>query len=31
LQVIYGEEPRLARVHGAEWTDYAARVPRWLA
>jgi len=30
LRVVYGEEPWLARTHGAEWTEYAARVPRWL-
>lgn len=30
LRVLYGEEPWLARVHGKEWTEYVARVPRWL-
>ena len=30
LRVIYGEEPWLARTHGADWKEYAARVPRWL-
>ena len=30
LRVIYGEEPWLARTHGAAWTAYRARVPRWL-
>jgi len=30
LRVIYGEEPWLARTHGAAWEEYAARVPRWL-
>ena len=30
LRVILGEEPWLARTHGAEWTAYRARVPRWL-
>ncbi len=29
-RVIYGEEPYLARAHGAEWTAYARQVPRWL-
>ena len=24
LRVVYGEEPTLARAHGAEWTAYAA-------
>jgi protein-S-isoprenylcysteine O-methyltransferase Ste14 len=30
LRIVYGEEPLLARTHGAAWTAYAARVPRWL-
>jgi protein-S-isoprenylcysteine O-methyltransferase Ste14 len=30
LRVIYGEEPWLARTHGAAWAAYRARVPRWL-
>jgi protein-S-isoprenylcysteine O-methyltransferase Ste14 len=30
LRVVLGEEPWLARAHGAEWTAYRARVPRWL-
>jgi protein-S-isoprenylcysteine O-methyltransferase Ste14 len=30
LRVVFGEEPWLARTHGAEWTAYRARVPRWL-
>lgn len=30
LRVIFNEEPFLARTHGAEWTAYRARVPRWL-
>jgi protein-S-isoprenylcysteine O-methyltransferase Ste14 len=30
LRVIYGEEPWLARTHGAVWDEYRARVPRWL-
>lgn len=29
LRVIFGEEPWLARTHGAEWVMYRARVPRW--
>ncbi len=29
LRVVYGEEPWLARKHGARWQAYAARVPRW--
>jgi protein-S-isoprenylcysteine O-methyltransferase Ste14 len=29
LRVVLGEEPWLARTHGAEWQAYAARVPRW--
>lgn len=31
LRVIYFEEPWLARTHGEQWHEYAARVPRWLA
>ncbi|MDF1505183.1 methyltransferase [Roseisolibacter sp. H3M3-2] len=31
LRVVYGEEPWLARRHGAAWAAYRARVPRWLA
>ena len=30
LRVVFGEEPWLARTHGAEWTAYRADVPRWL-
>lgn len=30
LRVILGEEPWLARTHGAAWDAYKARVPRWL-
>ena len=30
LRVVLGEEPWLARTHGAEWTAYEAAVPRWL-
>jgi protein-S-isoprenylcysteine O-methyltransferase Ste14/pimeloyl-ACP methyl ester carboxylesterase len=30
LRVVFGEEPTLARVYGRDWTQYAARVPRWL-
>jgi len=30
LRVVYGEEPWLARTHGAAWDEYRARVPRWL-
>jgi len=30
LRVVFGEEPWLARRHGAQWEDYANRVPRWL-
>jgi protein-S-isoprenylcysteine O-methyltransferase Ste14 len=30
LRVVYGEEPWLARMHGAQWAEYRARVPRWL-
>lgn len=29
LRVVLGEEPRLARTHGEQWTQYASRVPRW--
>jgi protein-S-isoprenylcysteine O-methyltransferase Ste14 len=31
LRVVLGEEPWLARTHGAAWTGYKATVPRWLA
>lgn len=30
VRVVFGEEPWLARKHGVQWGDYAARVPRWL-
>jgi protein-S-isoprenylcysteine O-methyltransferase Ste14 len=30
LRVVFGEEPWLARVHGAEWSAYERSVPRWL-
>jgi protein-S-isoprenylcysteine O-methyltransferase Ste14 len=30
LRVILGEEPWLARTHGAEWATYRTQVPRWL-
>jgi protein-S-isoprenylcysteine O-methyltransferase Ste14 len=30
LRVVLHEEPYLARTHGAAWTDYVTRVPRWL-
>ena len=29
LRVVFGEEPWLARTHGAQWHEYARRVPRW--
>jgi protein-S-isoprenylcysteine O-methyltransferase Ste14 len=29
LRVVLGEEPWLARNHGARWQEYASRVPRW--
>lgn len=29
LRVVLGEEPWLARTHGAEWEEYVRRVPRW--
>jgi protein-S-isoprenylcysteine O-methyltransferase Ste14 len=29
LRVVLGEEPWLARKHGAQWQDYARKVPRW--
>ena len=29
LRVILGEEPWLARMHGAKWTAYKENVPRW--
>jgi protein-S-isoprenylcysteine O-methyltransferase Ste14 len=30
LRVVLGEEPWLARRHGAAWDEYRARVPRWI-
>lgn len=30
LRIILGEEPWLARTHGAAWEQYRKRVPRWL-
>ena len=30
LRVVFGEEPWLARTHGAAWTTYRDSVPRWL-
>jgi protein-S-isoprenylcysteine O-methyltransferase Ste14 len=30
LRVVYGEDPWLARTHGAVCDEYRARVPRWL-
>jgi protein-S-isoprenylcysteine O-methyltransferase Ste14 len=30
LRVVFYEEPWLERTFGAEWRDYAARVPRWI-
>ena len=30
LRVVLGEEPWLSRTHGAQWHEYAQRVPRWL-
>jgi len=29
LRIVLGEEPWLARAHGAEWTAYRAAVRRW--
>jgi protein-S-isoprenylcysteine O-methyltransferase Ste14 len=29
LRVVLNAEPFLARTHGAQWTDYKRRVPRW--
>jgi protein-S-isoprenylcysteine O-methyltransferase Ste14 len=29
LRVVLGEEPWLARKHGARWVQYKAQVPRW--
>lgn len=30
LRVVFGEEPWLARIHGATWEAYRTVVPRWL-
>lgn len=30
LRVVLGEEPWLARAHGADWRQYARRVRRWI-
>ena len=30
LRVVLGEEPWLAQVHGTQWAQYKAQVPRWL-
>ena len=30
LRVVFGEEPWLARTHGAAWDEYKRKVPRWL-
>jgi len=30
FRVVFGEQPFLARTHGAAWDEYRARVPRWL-
>ena len=30
LRVVFGEEPWLARTHGAAWDQYKSKVPRWL-
>ena len=30
LRVVFGEEPWLARMHGAAWEEYKSKVPRWL-
>jgi protein-S-isoprenylcysteine O-methyltransferase Ste14 len=30
LRVVFGEEPWLARTHGAAWDEYKSNVPRWL-
>jgi protein-S-isoprenylcysteine O-methyltransferase Ste14 len=31
LRIVFGEEPWLARTHGARWHAYTKRVPRWLS
>ena len=30
LRVVFGEEPWLARTHGAAWEEYKSKVSRWL-
>jgi protein-S-isoprenylcysteine O-methyltransferase Ste14 len=30
VRVVFGEEPWLARTHGAAWQQYTRRVRRWL-
>lgn len=30
LRVVFGEEPWLARIHGAAWVNYKREVPRWI-
>ncbi|QJR13554.1 methyltransferase family protein [Usitatibacter palustris] len=30
LRVVHGEEPWLAKTHGASWQTYVKRVPRWI-
>jgi protein-S-isoprenylcysteine O-methyltransferase Ste14 len=29
VRVVWGEEPWLARLHGSQWEEYKAAVPRW--
>lgn len=29
IRVVRGEEPWLARTHGADWNRYVSQVPRW--
>jgi len=30
VRVVLGEEPWLARTHGDSWSEYTARVRRWI-
>lgn len=30
LRVVLGEEPWLAKQHGADWVNYVQRIPRWI-
>ena len=30
VRILLGEEPAMARLFGAQWTDYARRVSRWI-